>query len=77
MTIVKKSENNKIVVDLTGQDGNAFCLIKLASDLCKKLNRIGANYNFDIIYAEMTKSDYENLVQVFDDYFGALVTLER
>ena len=77
MTIVKKTENNKIVVDLTGQDGNAFCLIKLASDLCKRLNRMGADYNYDIIYADMTKGDYENLVQLFDDYFGHLVILER
>jgi len=77
MTIVKKTEKNKIVVDLTGQDGNAFCLIKLASDLCKKLNRVGADLNFDTIYKDMTNGDYENLVQVFDDYFGHLVILER
>ena len=34
-------------------------------------------YNYDIIYADMTKGDYENLVQVFDDYFGHLVILRE
>ena len=77
MTIRKKQQSDKMIIDLTGQDGNAFSLIKLASDLCKRLNRMGADYNYDIIYADMTKGDYENLVQVFDDYFGHLVILER
>ena len=77
MTIRKKQQSDKMIIDLTGQDGNAFSLIKLASELCKRLNRMGADYNYDIIYADMTKGDYENLVQVFDDYFGHLVILER
>ena len=78
MTIRKKQETNKIIVDLTGQDGNAFCLIKLASDLCKKLkNENKLNYNFDNIYKQMTSGDYENLVQTFDKYFGSFVILER
>jgi hypothetical protein len=78
MTIRKKQDTNKIVVDLTGQDGNACCLIKLASDLCKKLKRENKlNYNFDNIYKQMTGGDYENLVQTFDMYFGSFVILER
>jgi len=78
MTIRKKQETNKIIVDLTGQDGNAFCLIKLASDLCKKLKREAKlDYNFDNIYQQMTSGDYENLVQTFDMYFGSFVILER
>ena len=77
MTIRKKQQSDKMIIDLTGQDGNAFCLLGLANDLCKKLNRAGADYNFDIIYEDMTRADYENLVRVFDDYFGHLVILER
>tara|TARA_Y100000389_G_scaffold199545_1_gene238131 strand:- start:4141 stop:4377 length:237 start_codon:yes stop_codon:yes gene_type:complete len=78
MTIRKKQETNKIIVDLTGQDGNAFCLIGLANDLCKKLKREAKlNYNFDNIYKDMTSGDYENLVQTFDKYFGSFVVLER
>ena len=76
MTIRKKQQSDKMIIDLTGQDGNAFCLIGLANDLCKKLNRMGAKYDFDSIYADMTRTDYENLVRVFDENFG-LVILER
>ena len=77
MTIRKKQQSDKMIIDLKGQDGNAFCLLGLANDLCKKLNRAGSDYNFDIIYEDMTRADYENLVRVFDDYFGHLVILER
>ena len=87
MTIRKKQQSDKMIIDLTGQDGNAFCLLGLANDLCKKLNIpyyrgelknvAGSDYNFDIIYEDMTRADYENLVRVFDDYFGHLVILER
>jgi hypothetical protein len=31
----------------------------------------------DQIIAEMTSSDYENAVEVFDNYFGRFVILER
>jgi hypothetical protein len=76
--IRKKQPSNQMIIDLTGQDGNAFCLIKLASDLCKKLKRENKlNYNFDNIYNQMTSGDYENLVQTFDKYFGSFVILER
>ncbi len=75
--IREKQKSDKIIVDLTGQDGNAFCLIGLANDLCKQLNRAGLNYNFDTIYEDMTRTDYENLVRVFDNNFGHLVVLER
>ena len=77
MTIREKQQSDKMIIDLTGQDGNAFCLIGLANDLCKKLNRMGADYNFEDIYNDMTRADYENLVRVFDDNFGHLVILER
>ena len=49
MTIRKKQQSDKMIIDLTGQDGNAFCLLGLANDLCKQLNRAGSDYNFDII----------------------------
>ena len=34
--IRKKQKSDKIVIDLTGQDGNAFCLLKYADTLSKK-----------------------------------------
>tara|TARA_B100001094_G_scaffold95323_1_gene91301 strand:+ start:946 stop:1161 length:216 start_codon:yes stop_codon:yes gene_type:complete len=70
--IRKKQKSDNIVIDLTGQDGNAFCLLKYADTLSKKMD-----LDNDKIYTEMTSGDYENLVQVFDRYFGSFVILER
>ena len=70
--IRKKQKSDKIVIDLTGQDGNAFCLFKYADTLSKKMD-----LDKDTIYTEMTSGDYENLLQVFDRYFGSFVILER
>ena len=70
--IRKKQKSDKIVIDLTGQDGNAFCLLKYADTLSKKMD-----LDEDKIYTEMTSGDYENLVQVFDRYFSSFVILER
>lgn len=33
--------------------------------------------NSDTIMEEMTAGDYENLLEVFDSYFGDFVILER
>ena len=70
--IRKKKESKLITVDLTGSEGNAFCLLGLANKLCKK-----TDLDFEIVYKDMTSSDYENLVQAFDKYFGSFVILER
>ena len=70
--IRKKKESKLITVDLTGSEGNAFCLLGLANKLCKK-----TDLDFEIVYKDMTSSDYENLVQDFDKYFGSFEILER
>jgi pantoate kinase len=62
----------KIRVDLTGPQGNAFCLMSLARRLSERLG-----FDTNAIIEEMQKSDYENLVQVFDKHFGEVVILER
>ena len=61
-----------IVIDLTGPQGNAFYLMGFAT---KNARKFGLN-NSDIL-EEMKSGDYENLVQVFDKYFGEYVILER
>lgn len=68
------NEKNKqtIEIDLTGPDGNAFVLLGYAKSFCKDL---GIDYNK--VKTEMTSSDYENLLEVFDKYFGHFVTLYR
>lgn len=68
----KKERNGPRVIDLTGPDGNAFYLLAVAEDFAKQLN-----LDSKTILDEMRESDYENLIQVFDDYFGKFVILER
>lgn len=60
------------VIDLTGPQGNAFVLMGLAGRYARQLGLDG-----DMIIAEMKSGNYENLVQVFDRYFGDYVILER
>jgi hypothetical protein len=68
----KKLENRPIEIDLTGEQGNAYYLLGLANSLSKQLG-----YDSKQIKEEMTTSDYENLIQVFDNYFGNYVILYR
>ena len=60
------------VIDLTGPQGNAFFLLGQAGQYARQLGLDG-----DQIIAEMKSGNYENLVQVFDRYFGEYVILER
>jgi hypothetical protein len=68
----KRQRSEQIVIDLTGPEGNAFFLLGRATTYAKQLGLDG-----DKIMAEMTSSDYENLIKVFDSYFGDYVILER
>ena len=70
--IREKQQPKEIVIDLTGPQGNAFFLLGTAKDLAHQLN-----LNWNIIHEEMTSGDYENLVEIFDFYFGEFVILER
>ena len=72
MTIVSKDLTKKRVVDLTGQDGNAFVLLGIAKGLCKQLE-----IEDEFILEDMRSSDYEQLINTFDMYFGDYVDLER
>lgn len=70
--IRSEKPTKELIIDLTGPDGNAFVLLGYAKNLAKQLD-----LNYDIIRTEMTSGDYENLIQVFDKYFGEYVILER
>jgi len=70
--IKEKSKKDKLEIDLTGPEGNAFHLIGVANRLSKQL---GLDSNK--IREEMMSGDYENLVKVFDSYFGDFVILYR
>jgi len=70
--IREKNYDEMTVIDLTGPDGNAFVLMGAARKFAKQLG-----LDADGIIKEMTSADYENLIQVFDNYFGDYVILER
>jgi hypothetical protein len=74
--MIRKKQDLKpstpMIIDLTGPDGNAFALLGFAKNFS---NQLGLDYSE--INNEMTSGDYENLIQVFDKYFGSFVILER
>jgi hypothetical protein len=72
MAILKRKQPTTIEIDLTGPQGNAFFLLGTAQ-------RLSNLFGFDTekILSEMRSGDYENLIQVFDSYFGSVVTLYR
>ena len=72
---IKEKPAVPIEIDLTGPDGNAYVLMAIASQLCRKLG-----YGYDRkerILEEMMLTDYEGLLHTFDREFGMLVTMYR
>ena len=71
-----KSKNarrrQKIEIDLTGPEGNAFALLGYAKQWAKEIGLDGK-----AITAEMMSGNYEHLLKVFDREFGDFVTLYR
>jgi hypothetical protein len=70
--MIREKQDGPIVVDLTGPEGNAFCLMGYAKKLSRQLDLDGNK-----VVEEMKSGDYENLIKVFDSYFGDFVILER
>ena len=71
-TLKEMPRAEKIEIDLTGPEGNAFYLLGLAGKLCKDFG-----LEKDVVTKEMQSGDYENLLEVFDNYFGEVVNLYR
>ncbi len=61
-----------LVIDLDGPSGNAYVLLATASSFARQLG-----LDEKLISEEMRSGDYENLLEVFDGYFGDFVILER
>ena len=59
-------------IDLSGPEGNAFCLLGTAKRFARQLE-----LDVEKVMSEMQSGDYDNLVEVFDSYFGDYVTLYR
>ena len=68
----KELDGKKRKVDLRGPDGNAYCVMGIASNLCRHLGK-----DFKPIQEEMMSGDYENVIAVFDREFGMFVDLYR
>lgn len=75
MTIKKKKHSRKIVLDLTGPQGNAFCVLGNISRLMKQLGYLPADQK--IIMDELTSGNYEHLIQVADKKFGQYIDFLR
>jgi hypothetical protein len=75
MSVELKLKNKKITIDLDGPEGNAFALMGIAKNLGRQLDL--TLEETDKLIQDMMSGDYENLLQVFDNAFGAFVILER
>ena len=70
MTIKAYESSDKIVIDLGGPQGNAWVLLGLARNLSEEYELDGTE-----ISQRMRSGNYQNLVKVFDECFGAYVDL--
>ena len=71
MSVELKPKLDKMFIDIDGPNGNAFYLMAVARDFCKKLD-----LDEDEILADMKSDDYLNLLKVFEDNFGDFVVLQ-
>lgn len=60
-------------INLNGPDGNAYTLMGLAQSFAKQLK--WSPEQIKEMITEMTSSDYNNLITVFDRHFGSFVDL--
>ena len=74
MAIKSKEElaQRGIEIDLTGPQGNGMWLTGYAVKLAKQLD-----LDEKAIRNDMLSSDYEHLLEVFEENFGGFVTLYR
>jgi len=72
MIVEKPTTPRMMEIDLTGPQGNAFFLLGTATRFARQL---GMN-EYEVMN-EMQSGDYENLLEVFDKYFGDFVIMYR
>lgn len=70
-------EYRKQVIDLKGTQGNSFVLLAIAKDLHRQLKNVIDLPDIKVIQSEMFSSGYDNLILVFDKYFGEYVDLQK
>ena len=68
-------DGKKIEIDLRGEKGNSMYLLGLVGSLGKRMGWSGEA--IEMVRELMTMGDYEDLLRVFDYYFGDYVILYR
>ena len=71
----ERPNSGKIEIDLSGPDGNAFVLLKLASNLCRRFGY--SEEKRERVLDEMRLTDYEGLLYTLDREFGDYIILWR
>jgi len=72
---ISEKQTTGIEIDLTGPEGNAFVLMGYSKRLGKQLGF--SKEEIEKILADMKSGDYEHLLEVFDTWFGSIVTMYR
>lgn len=75
MTIKKKQHSRKMVLDLTGPQGNAFCVLGNIQKLMKQLGYTKEDQK--TIMDNLTSGDYEHLIETADKHFGEYIDFLR
>ena len=65
----------KLEIDLTGPEGNAYVLMAYAQRWGRQLGY--SNHKIKCIIDEMKLTNYEGLLHTFDREFGSFVTIWR
>ena len=66
--MIREKGIKEIVIDLDGEDGNAFVLLGLARLYSKDLN-----LDYNKVLNEMSAADYKHLLKVFQKYFPFVI----
>jgi len=67
-----KKKEKRLEIDLTGPQGNAYCILGHAKNLAKQTGK-----DIQDIQNRMMSGDYENLLKVFEEEFGDFVVMYR
>lgn len=76
---ITQKRGQAMEIDLTGPDGNAFCLINIAMEIAKDKNKKAGSeiYNIKDIQTDMFSGDYEHLIDVMEKHFGEFIIMYR
>lgn len=73
--VVNKEPKGKLELNLTGPQGNAFCVMGNAQKLCRELGF--TKEKTDSIIEDMKSGDYEHLIDVMEENFGDYIIMYR